>query len=158
MDHPTYLKLKSFLEDRPICREAARPLSKSAAVRIFFTDHEDEYRFRMQDGLPRLEPGQAEKPDFTLRLPTGAVDDLINLPEETIPAFGVKLMELVWTAAPERKISATIHNGPVRLFAHGYFGILAKGGMPVMRYLASRGFGQIGTIRKRMSQLVKPVE
>ncbi len=156
MNHPTYLKLKTFLEDRPICTQAAKPLSKSAAVRIHFTDHDTVYTFSIINGRQQLLPGKPPDPDFTLTIPPAAVDQITRIEEDSIAQFGITLMQLVWEHKQDLKIQAAIHHGPLKLWAHGYFGILALGGMPVMRYLASRGFGQIGKIRKRMGELVKP--
>lgn len=158
MDHPTYLKLKSFLEDRPICTQASKPLSKSAAVRIQFTDHDGIYTFSRTGGHQTLLPGRPADPDFTLTIPPGAVDRITGIEKDSISEFGITLMQLIWEHNAELKIKAAIHHGPIKLFTAGYFGILALGGMPVMRYLGSRGFGKIGAIRKRMGELVKPAE
>jgi len=158
VEHPAYSKLKAFLEDRPICREAAKPLSKSAAVRIQFPGDDAIYTYAVAGGRPQLLPGKPAAPDFTLTIPPAAVDRICGIEKDSIAEFGVTLMQLVWEQNENLKIRAAIHHGPLKLFTHGYFGILAKGGLPVMRFLASKGFGQIGAIRRRMGELVRPPE
>ncbi|MEW6775718.1 MAG: hypothetical protein AB1405_05460 [Bdellovibrionota bacterium] len=154
--HPTYLKLKAFLEGKPVCARASEPMKPGACVRILFHDHQDVYSFRRTPLGPRLEPIPPEKPDFTLRLTTALVERLAELESEDIGEFGVLLISLGASPDLNFRINAAIHTGFRDLWRKGYFGILRLGGWRVMRAMAAKGLTNIGVIREKVNKNVKP--
>ena len=156
--HPTYRLLKEFLETREVCRRAASPMKPEASVRILFFDHEDIYTFANGTDGPRLIPGAPEDPDFTLRLPTGMVQALHGLEGEDIGAFGALVLGAGLSSDPEMHIGGAIHAGFAKLWRHGYFGVLRLGGWQVAKVLAAKGLANIGVLRKKINENIKPVD
>ncbi len=156
--HPSYVKLKGFLENRPVCRKASAPLKPHACVRVLFSDHEGTYCFRRSSEGPRLEPGCPEDPDFTLRMQPAMLDRLCRMVSDDIGEFGAILLGEGISGEPELRMSGTIHTGFFDLFRKGYFGILRLGGWKVMKVLAAKGVTGIGAIREKINRNVKPVE
>lgn len=156
--HPTYLLLKEFLEQRTVCARASAPLKQQASVRILFSDHEEAYTFIHHSFGPRLERGAPHDPDFTLRLPPGMVRALHALESEDIGEFGALVVGSGMSPDPDLHIGAAIHAGFGRLWRHGYFGILRLGGWQVARVLAAKGLANIGVLRRKINENVKPVD
>ena len=156
--HPSYIQLKDFLENRPVCRKASAPLKPHASVRVLFSDHEDVYTFRRTQDGPRLEPGIPERPDFSLRMQPAMIDRLCRMVSDDIGEFGGILLGEGISGEPELRLSGTIHTGFFDLFRKGYFGILRLGGWKVMKVLAAKGVTGIGAIREKINKNVKPVE
>ncbi len=146
--NPDALRLKKFLEEDPLALEASRPLKPGACIRIVLPD--GEYFYHLRNGRPRLEPDDVYEPDVTLRVPGAALDELLSTPEPSIPAYGLKILELADTDDPERKIRASVHSGVFRLWRHGYFSYFWMGGREFLDYLRRKGLGSIHEIQKRL--------
>ncbi len=148
--HPTYVKLKEFFEQNPLCREAVTPLNDHALVRIRFTDHEGDYRFTAVRGVPKLEPGASHKPDVTLIIPPGAVDEVIATREKTLGGYGIRIMELVAEDNLDLKVRGWTDAGLFTLWRHGYFGYLKMGGGKVWEFLSRKGYGSVSVLYRKM--------
>ncbi|HET6410477.1 MAG TPA: AAA family ATPase [Anaeromyxobacter sp.] len=137
MEESSYEVLKSFLELAPVAQKATRPLSRDARVNVEFA--EGLAHFRMEGTGPRLLAGPVADPDFTLTLPRGAVRLITTLSSEDVGEFGVLFFRLVLETDPALKVKVHIDAHPARLFAHGYLGVLALGGLRVALWLFRNG-------------------
>jgi hypothetical protein len=131
-------RLQAFFEHSPAAKKAVRPLAKTARVALELD--EGPIGFTMRDGAPCLVPGPLADPDFTLRLPAGAVEHLAAIEGEDVGAVGIAFFELVLDREPARHVGLAVQGSTVRLMRHGYLAVLALGGARVALWLLKRGF------------------
>ncbi len=137
MSLPSYESLKRFFESAPAARKATRPLARGARVNLALDG--GPARFTMETGAPEVCEGAADDPDFTLRLPDGAVSRITGLGSEDVGEFGVEFFKLVLERDPAFKVKVSIDAPTTRLLGHGYLGVLALGGMKVTWWLIRNG-------------------
>jgi hypothetical protein len=137
MPGPSFDALKSFLETAPAAQRATRALGRGARVNVALET--GAARFTMESGAPRLEEGAAPDPDFTLRLPAGAVERLTSLRSQDVGEFGVEFFKLVLDRDPNRKVGVKIDAPTTRLLGNGYLSVLALGGLKVSWWLIKNG-------------------
>lgn len=130
--------LKSFIESAPVASQAARPLARSAEVAVVLEGDENA-RFTMESGEPRLLPEPARDPDFTLHLPDRAVEELTSLQSDDVGEYGVKFFTLIISKDPASKVRVHLDAPTVRLLGRGYLGVLALGGLKVSWWLLAKG-------------------
>ncbi len=151
MDGESFEALRQFFEGAAVARAATRPLSREARVNVALP--EGTARFTMEGGAPALLPGPAPDPDFTLRLPGGAVRRITGLRSEEVGEFGIEFFKLVLERDPDLKVRVHLDASPTRLVAHGYLGVLAQGGLKVTWWLLRNGvrnpLAAIERLRKR---------
>lgn len=137
MDGPSFEALKRFFEGAQVAQAATRPLSRDARVNVTLGD--GPARFTMESGSPALLPGAAPDPDFTLRLPDGAVRRLTALQGDDVGEFGIEFFKLVLERDPELKVRIHLDAPVSRLLSHGYLKVLAQGGLKVTWWLLRNG-------------------
>jgi hypothetical protein len=137
MEGKSYEALRRFFAEAAVARSATRPLSRDARVNVALP--EGTARFTMEGGAPALLPGAAPDPDFTLRLPDGAVHRLTSLRSEEVGEFGVEFFKLVLDHDPDLKVRVHLEAPASRLLAHGYLSVLAQGGLKVTWWLLRNG-------------------
>jgi hypothetical protein len=137
MPGTSYEALKSFFESAPAARKAARPLSRGARVNLAL-DGGDAH-FTMESGEPQIRDGAHSDPDFTLTLPSGAVERITALESEDVGEFGIAFFRLVLERNPALKARVRINAPTGRLLGQGYLGVLALGGMKVTWWLLKNG-------------------
>jgi hypothetical protein len=137
MSDPSYDALKTFLEQGPAARKAARPLAKGARVNLALDG--GPASFTMERGAPEVREGAAADPDFTLALPRGAVERITGLASEDLGELGIAFFKLVLERDPAFKVRVRIDAPTTRLLGHGYLGVLALGGVKVTWWLVKNG-------------------
>jgi hypothetical protein len=137
MPGTSYEALKSFFESAPAARKAARPLSRGARVNLAL-DGGDAH-FTMESGEPQIRDGAHSDPDFTLTLPSGAVERITALESEDVGEFGIAFFRLLLERDPVLKARVRINAPTGRLLGQGYLGVLALGGMKVTWWLVKNG-------------------
>src|SRR5512132_3150540 len=137
MPGPSYDALKTFFETSPAARKAARPLSRGARVNLAL-DGGDAH-FTVESGNPEVRDGADAAPDFTLTLPTGAVERITSLESDDVGEFGIAFFKLVLERDPALKARIHVDAPTTRLIGHGYLGVLALGGMKVTWWLVKNG-------------------
>jgi hypothetical protein len=137
MPSPGLDALRRFFEEAPAARRATRPLARGARVGLDLEG--GPARFSMASGEPRVEDGAEPDPDFTLRLPAGAVARLTALESDDVGEFGVEFFRLVLERDPALKVRIRIDAPTGRLLSHGYLGVLAVGGLKVGWWLVRNG-------------------
>jgi hypothetical protein len=148
MPDPSLDLLARFFATSPAARQAIRPLAASARVALRLD--EGPAGFTIQDGEPRFSPGPLDDPDFTIRLPVAAVERLVAIPGDDVGLVGVAFFQGVLEAEPARRIGLTIQAPSSRLVAHGYLGVLARGGVRVGLFLLRRGLADARAIIERL--------
>jgi hypothetical protein len=133
----SYEALKRFFESAPAARKATRPLARGARVNLALDG--GPARFTMETGAPEVREGGADDPDFTLRLPDGAVARITGLASDDVGEFGVEFFKLVLERDPALKVRVSLDAPTGRLLGHGYLGVLALGGMKVTWWLVRNG-------------------
>jgi hypothetical protein len=129
--------LRRFFETSPAARTATAPLAPAAEVGLVLEG--GPARFTMESGKGRVEEGAAREPDFTLTLPDEAVRRITALEGGDVGAFGVAFFGLVLSRDPAVKVRIRIDAPTRRLLAHGYLGVLARGGVKVALWLVRNG-------------------
>jgi hypothetical protein len=128
--------LRRFFEDVPAARRATRPLARAAEVALDLDG--GPAHFTMASGAPRVLPGRAADPDFTLTLPGEAVRRLTS-GEGGVGQLGVAFFQLVLSRDPALRVRVRLHASTARLAGRGYLGVLALGGMEVAWWLFRAG-------------------
>ena len=154
-------KLKKFFETAPVARRAIEPLSKGVAVNIHF----------VEGAFPDLKPvaplchflrvpaggtvvsGEHRDPDFTLYMPPLSVDRLGAITSDDPGEFGVEFFKLCMSKDDKEKIRVRIHTGPLKLLAHGYFGVIKAGGWKMLTFLKQNGVLGIGGFKGVINRL-----
>ena len=129
--------LRTFLEGAPVAHRAARPLSRGARVNLALDG--GDARFTMETGRPEVRDGPDADPDFTLRLPSAAVERITGLQGDDVGEFGIAFFKLVLDRDPGLKVRVRIDAPTTRLLGHGYLGVLALGGVKVTWWLLKNG-------------------
>jgi hypothetical protein len=137
MPGESFEALRRFFEGAPVARTATRPLSRDARVNVALG--QGTARFTMESGAPALQDGAAPDPDFTLRLPDGAVRRLTALESEDVGEFGVEFFKLVLDRDPDLKVRVHLDAPASRLLSRGYLKVLAQGGLKVTWWLLRNG-------------------
>jgi len=130
--------LARFFATSPAARRAVRPLAGGARVALDLD--EGPAGFTLAAGAPCLAPGPLAEPDFTLRLPAGAVARVVAVQGEDVGEVGIAFFKLVLERDPALKVGLRVDAPTTRLLAHGYLGVLAQGGARVAFWLLRRGF------------------
>lgn len=137
MATPSFEALKRFFETAEVARKATRPLHDHAEVALQLDG--GPARFVMQGGRALVQEGQAQRPDFTLVLPDGAVSRITALKSDDVGEFGIEFFKLVLDKDPALKVRVHIDASTGQLLSHGYLGVLAQGGMKVTWWLLKNG-------------------
>jgi hypothetical protein len=137
MASPSFDALKNFFETAEAARKATRPLARDAEVGLDLDGL--PARFVMASGKPQVLEGRAEKPDFTLVLPEGAVKRITSLRSDDVGEFGVEFFKLVLEKDPALKARVRIDATTGQLLSHGYLSVLALGGVKVTWWLLKNG-------------------
>jgi hypothetical protein len=148
VDEPSLARLARFFETAPAAARAVRPLAPGARVALALD--EGPAGFTLAGGAPRLAPGPLDDPDFTLRLPGGAVDRLVARGAADVGEAGVALFQLVLEQDPALRVGATVQAPLSRLVAHGWLAVLALGGGKVALWLLRRGLANPAKVIERL--------
>ncbi len=137
MTSASFEALKTFFENAPAAKRAARPLSRGARVNLALDG--GDASFTMESGSPAVRDGAAPDPDFTLTLPGAAVERITGLASEDVGEFGIAFFRLVLERDPALKVRVRLDAPTSRLLGHGYLGVLALGGLKVTWWLLKNG-------------------
>lgn len=129
--------LARFFATSPAARRAVRPLAAGARVALVLD--EGPAGFTLDGGTPRLAPEPPLDPDFTLRLPAGAVARVVAVEGGDVGEVGIAFFKLALERDPALRIGMRVDAPAARLIAHGYLGVLALGGARVAFWLVKRG-------------------
>ncbi|HEX9289786.1 MAG TPA: AAA family ATPase [Anaeromyxobacteraceae bacterium] len=137
MPNPSFDALKTFFETAEVARKATKPLHENAEVAVQLDG--GPARFVVQGGKAQLLDGAAQRPDFTLTLPDGAVKRITALQSDDVGEFGIEFFKLILEKDPAMKARVKIDASTGQLLSHGYLGVLAQGGMKVTWWLLKNG-------------------
>lgn len=137
---------------RPVMQTGTKPLKKGTELAVFVDGNGPITLKRSDEGTVLLEQAP-KKPDLTLEIPAGGVEDLVADRTEDIGEIGITILKLMSHTDPAKHIKVKVHIGLIEFVFHGYLGILPLGGPTVMKFLASKGFTSISKIREAISNL-----
>lgn len=129
--------LKKFFETAEAARKATKPLADGAEVGLQLDG--GVAHFTMTGGKPQVLDGPPKKPDFTLKLPDGAVKRITALKSDDVGEFGIEFFKLLLEKDPGSKAGVRIDASTGQLLSHGYLGVLAVGGVKVTWWLLKNG-------------------
>jgi hypothetical protein len=129
--------LRRFFETQPAALRATRPLARGARVNLALDG--GDACFTMESGRPVVRDGAGPDPDFTLKLPNGAVERITGLASEDVGEFGIAFFKLLLERDPALKVRVHVDAPTTRLLGHGYLGVLALGGVKVTWWLVKNG-------------------
>jgi SCP-2 sterol transfer family protein len=133
----SFQALKTFFETAEVARKATKPLHDTAEVALQLDG--GPAHFTVKEGRATVLEGPAQKPDFTLTLPDGAVKRITSLQSDDVGEFGIEFFKLVLEHDPAAKVRVKIDAPTGTLLSHGYLGVLAQGGMKVTWWLLKNG-------------------
>ncbi|MBY0371866.1 hypothetical protein K2X33_14370 [bacterium] len=133
--------LNTFVQSA-FCQEALSPLSATAQIAVEIAGSNPAWLRRTGDKISVEREGT--KADFTFRLSSQTLEELLQIPPQDVGEFGLSLLKRLIEPSPERRLEVQVHIGLLDLMAKGYFSVLLKGGKPVAKFLAShKAFGQL---------------
>lgn len=149
----SYQKLKDFFDQRPVAHKATSPLGKKALGAVIFRNEPTQsYSFKRSGKFATLSEESPAKPDFTIRLDPGAVDELVAFPSESVGDFGVKFFKMLKRQNENQKIELSIHIGFFKIVSRGYLKVLLLGGPVVMSVLKDFGVSGVSSLKKLFSK------
>jgi hypothetical protein len=148
VDEDSLTRLARYFETAPAARQAIRPLAPGARVALLLD--EGPAGFTLEAGAPRLRPGPLPDPDFTLRLPGGAVERIAAQASHDVGEAGLTFFHLVLERDPALHVGVSVQAPTGRLVAHGYLAVLALGGTRVALWLLRRGLASPARIIDRL--------
>ncbi len=146
-----YLEMiKDYFENRPVVKKLMSYLKDGSCIYFTIKGFDGEYYFIkekkqgfVREGKPPIEP------DVELFFTPKAIEKLVNFESDSVPEVGVLFLELLASKDPEVDIGLVQINSSVMTFMRkGYFKALLAGGAPVMGFLAKKGFGNLGAIKR----------
>jgi hypothetical protein len=150
-------ELKSFLEEAPACKEAARPLKDGVEIGVQFHGVPGEYRVVKENGRLTVKEGRAKSPDWTAVLTPAAVINVKALPNADIGELGVEILRRMARGLndpnSEDHIKVQLTAGFFTIMRHGYLGILPLGGPKVAKWLAQHGLKNVSGIKRVFKKL-----
>jgi hypothetical protein len=148
VEESSLASLARYLETAPAARRAVGPLAAGARVALLV--EEGPAGFTLEGGAPRLAPGPLADPDFTLRLPPGAVARLVARGQDEVGEAGLAFFELLLERDPALHVGVSVQASTARLVAHGWLSVLALGGARVALWLLRRGLASPAKVIERL--------
>lgn len=144
--------LKAFFE-KPVCQAGTKPLRNGIEIALYINDDQTPKALIKQNNIVKVTSSVPKKPDFSFWVTDGAISTLNSLTTENLGEIGIEILKLMAHSDPAYKITVKVHIGVFDLIRNGYLGVIPLGGPSVMKYLASKGLGNIGKIREAISKM-----
>lgn len=146
--------LAQFLASNPGAQRAAQALKAGAEVAVAFSDFPGDWRvYLTQAGAIGFEQATAQDPDFSLRIPPGALRALCSSGSADLGDLGIAFFEHIVAREQDRKIHVTVHSGLVKLTRRGWLGLLTQGGSKTLGWMARKGLRGPGAIVGALGRL-----
>lgn len=143
--------LKEFFAS-PISQKGTKPLKNGIEIGIHITDC-PALTLLKQEGKVLLSEGIAKCPDMTFWIGKKGIHQLVETKTDDIGEIGIAIIKLMLSQDPDIQLKSKVHIGTLQLLTHGYLGVLPLGGSTVMKFLATKGFSNIGKIKEAISHL-----
>ena len=138
----SYKKLKDFFENREVAHKATKPLGKKAIGEVIFKEDESKsYTFKKYGKFGGIFDEIPKKPDFTMKLDSGAVEKLIEFKSENVGDFGIKFFQIMKAKKENENIEVKLNIGFFKIITKGYLKVLILGG-PVVKSAAKKIFSK----------------
>ncbi|MBI4405303.1 MAG: hypothetical protein HY537_14160 [Deltaproteobacteria bacterium] len=128
------------------------PLKDNVQIALY-VDGKGPVTLTKEDGKPILKLEAPQKAEMSFHVPAKAADSLLETRTEDIGELGLTLLKLVAHSDPQLRVKPQVHIGLFEMFSKGYLGVIPLGGVTVMKFLASLGFGSIGKIKEVVTKL-----
>lgn len=148
-DH--FVQLNDFF-NRELCQKASEPLQEEREIAIVVGTDSRFTLSKKANGLC-LENRPAQNPDISFFLGEEVPTLLREFVAEDFSQMGLFIFQLMMEKELNKKIKVKVHLHPLNIVRHGYFGILALGGKPVMGFLAKKGLDSFSQIKNVISHL-----
>ena len=146
--------LARFLLGNSGAKKAASSLKAGAEVGITFTNLDGDWRVCMTEaGQLAFEPGTAVDPDFSLRIPPGAVAAIAGRGDSDLGELGIAFFEHIASHDQDLKVHVAVRSGLIKLTRRGWLGVVASGGPKVMMWMAKKGLRGPGAVATALSKL-----
>ncbi len=143
--------LKAFF-DSPLSQKGTHPLKNGIEIGLNITDSAPLTLTKSKGTILILE-GSPKSPDMTFWIGKKGVRQLVEVETNDIGEVGIAIIKLMLAEDPEVRLKSKVHIGTLQLLTHGYLSIVPLGGSTVMKFLASKGFSNIGKIKDAISHL-----
>lgn len=144
--------LQSFFQ-RPVAQTGTRPLRDGVEIALYLEDQGPVTLVKQNGQALVLNHAPQKKPDMTFHIPCEAAKTLSGLSTDDVGEVGVEILKLMAHSDPAHRVTAKVHIGAFDLLRNGYLGVIPLGGPTVMKFLASKGFNNIGKIRDAISRM-----
>jgi len=154
MSQHDFETLRAFLEDREVSIKAAKPLKNGTMLKLIIVDDPADYYITREKKATVLRQGSCPKnADLTFTISPDAVQRLSDFKSDSVGEFGVEFFKIMASDDENMVLEVKLHTGFIGLTRLGFVGILISGGSAVMAYLAKKGFGSMGEIKKAIKKL-----
>ena len=146
-----FSRLQEFFS-RDVSTRATKPLKDNIEIALHL-DSLTPVCLTKTDGKLLLKESVAKSPDMSFWVSSAAINQLCDFQTEDIGEIGIQIIKLMLTENTDIRLKVKVHIGSIALFTHGYLGVLPLGGATVMKFLASKGFSNIGKIKDAISKV-----
>lgn len=154
MSQHDFETLKAFLEDRDVSIRAAKPLKNGTLLELIIVGDDAKYHIVREHKATVLKTGACPKnPDLTFTISPEAIQRLSDFQSDSIGEFGVEFFRIMASDDEKMVLEVKLHTGFIGLTRLGFVGILISGGSAVMAFLAKKGLGSMGEIKKAIKKL-----
>jgi len=143
--------LKAFFAS-PVAQKGTQPLKNGVEIVIQVSEHPTMILTKKK-GVVTITEGNSKSPDMTFWIGKKGVRELSQVKTEDVGEMGVAIIKLMLSRDADIQLKSKVHIGSLQLLTHGYLAVLPLGGSTVMKFLASKGFSNLGKIKEAISQL-----
>ena len=104
-------------------------------------------------GGNEVRPGAAAAPQVLFWVTEQAAQEILDSPSDEVGQIGVEILKKIVSSDKTRRIRIQLKSGGATLLMKGYFGVIATGGVGFAAFLASRGLGGVGAIKRALTKL-----
>lgn len=150
MDNKYFNDIKIFVETKPVISKALGHLRDGACVEFRLEADETPYYIIKEKGKAVARSGVPEKgSDCEFYITNGAVEKLVAIETDDLGQAGLIFLQILASHDPIVDVALRkINSGVLTLVLKGYLGLILACGAPVMGFLAKKGFGSAGAIKR----------
>ena len=135
-----------------VCQRATKPLKEGIEIAIYVADEGPVSLIKIENQA-KIITTAPKNPDMSFWIGPQGIKELMQLTTSDIGEVGIAIIKLMLSKDPNTVLKAKVHIGTFSLLRNGYLGVLPLGGSTVMKFLATKGFTNIGKIKDAISSL-----
>jgi hypothetical protein len=146
-------RLIDYFLTNPAWVSAARPLGEGVCSALRFQGEPEPWRLIRRNGQSVLEPGEPDAPDLFFEFSEGSIAYLTELENASIGDFATRLYECAFLFDEDRRIEVQVVGPISQIIRRGYWKIVLKGGLQVLRIARAHNIGSVEDLRRLFGML-----